>query len=212
MQSTRRSFLRSSGRLLITPSFVLGLCGSAAAQTFHGNRFRGVLPQEFDMSCGIAAVRTLLAVLGSEPPPERDLVLRRLASMASERAAHALAHGFSLADLRDLLMVYGVQAVAVRGGLRQLLAVDRIGIVHLRTREGGHFAVLHGMQVDDGRLVLLDPSRGRLALKPYQLEAEWTGVALLVVSAGNRSVSIRLDVNRSTAAALAGNLWRMSKP
>lgn len=207
---SRRCFLANSGRLLAAPFLLPG--SGASAQTFHDRRFRDVLRQEYDMSCGIASVRTLLSVLGIDPPQERDLIVQRLATMTPERAARTITRGFSIADLRELLAMNGVQAVAIRGGLRQMMAVDRIGIVHLSTRDGDHFAVLHGLQTEDGRLVLLDPARGRLALKPYQFEAEWTGVALLVVSAGIGSPSIRLDPSRSAAVGIAGDLRRMSNP
>lgn len=207
----RRSFLKNGGRLFAAP-FLSALGGGASAQTFHDRRFRGVLRQEHDMSCGIASVRTLLAALGIDPPPERDLIVQRLAGMTPERAEQTIGRGFSLTDLREVLAQNGVQAIAIRGGLRQVLSVDRIGIVHLNTRSGAHFAVLHGLQSEDGRLVLLDPSRGRLALQPYQFEAEWTGVALLVVSSRVGSAAIRLDPSRSAAAGIAGDLQRMSNP
>ena len=164
------------------------------------------------MSCGMASVRTLLAALGIDPPPERDLILQRLSAMTPARAEQTIERGFSLTDLREVLAQNGVQAIAIRGGLRQVVAVDRMGIVHLNTKSGLHFAVLHGLQSEDGRLVLLDPSRGRLALQPYQFEAEWSGVALLVVSSRVGSPSMRLDPSRSAAAGVAGHLRRMSNP
>lgn len=164
------------------------------------------------MSCGIASVRTLLAVLGIDPPDEQVLIAERLNAMTTQEATRTIERGFSIADLGELLAAHGVQAVAVRGQLRQLLSVDRMSIVHLRTRDGEHFAVLQGLRSEDGRLVLLDPARGRLALAPYQFEAEWSGIALVVVSTRVGSPEIRLDPSRRGAADTTGALHRVMNP
>lgn len=134
-------------------------------------RFAGIHPQGSDVTCGLAALATVLAHLGEEADEKQ---LRRLAGLAHGRPA----------SLRHLVVAasrLGYPVYALRSSwaqMRQYFREFREPVVVLLHGLVPHFSVW----LDAGPHVafLADPARGHLTLAREVFESRWTGVTLLV--------------------------------
>lgn len=147
-------------------------------------RQAGVVRQGWDLSCGAAALSTVLTYDVGDPVPE-PVIVRSL--LAGADAARIRARGgFSLLDLKRYAVSRGHAAEGY--GNLQLSNLAALGAAIVPTVEPGgpHFMVFRG--VVDGRVVLADPAYGNRTLPAAAFEALWkprvafvvrrTGVAL----------------------------------
>ena len=123
----------------------------------------GVAIQSGSSDCGIAALQMVLAAHGVMP-----------ASLDAARAAALHDDGTSLLQLQRLAEARGVHAEGWRLDLRGLAHSPLPAVVHL----GDHFAVVDRV-LRDGRVVMRDPSLGRIRLSAEDFRDVWTGDALL---------------------------------
>jgi hypothetical protein len=124
---------------------------------------QGVAIQQGDSDCGIAALQMALAARGVMP-----------ASLDSARAAALHDHGTSLLQLKRLAEARGIRAEGWHLDLRALAHSPLPAVVHL----GDHFAVVDHVEMD-GRVVMRDPSLGRIRLSAEDFRDLWTGDALI---------------------------------
>ncbi|HEX3755366.1 MAG TPA: C39 family peptidase [Rhizomicrobium sp.] len=175
-----------------------GLCIPASAGTVilqDGNvqaqvtswrelRFSRVVPQQFDFSCGSAAVATLLSFSYERPTSERAPFLEMYTQGRQDVIRKV---GFSLLDMRNYLAEKGYEAQGFRADLDTVARIGLPAIVLITTGTYHHFVVLRGIRGD--RVLIADPSRGLRGVPRNAFEAMWTGVLLLVrnhVDAGKK--------------------------
>ena len=134
-------------------------------------RFEGISPQKTDVTCGLAALATVLGFLGETTDEEQ---LRRLSGLAPGRPA-------SLRHLVVAAAQLGYPAFAVRSSWVQMEAYFREfrePAVVLLKGALPHFSVW--LEAGAHVAYLADPIRGHLTLARRLFESRWTGVALLV--------------------------------
>ncbi|MCG2585741.1 C39 family peptidase [Massilia sp. TS11] len=157
--------------------------------------------QQADMSCGAAALATLLQFHYGQAVSEGTLLQSMLARGERARLAR---EGLSLLDLQQELAARGWRANAYAW---PLAAVQQPAIVLLQ--EGGqrHFVVLKGQ---DGRRVLLgDPARGLRALPRAAFLAAWQPAIVFVIDGPGRGrFNAPEDWAAAPAAPLAASLPR----
>ncbi len=139
--------------------------------------FRSVIRQQYDFSCGSAAVATLLTYHYRKPTPER-VAFGQMWKAGDQAAIRKV--GFSMLDMKGYLNGLGLRAEGFRLGTEGLEKLNRPAIVLLNLNGFKHFVVVKG--VHDQRVLVGDPMLG---LKEYALEdfeKIWNGVALLVVA------------------------------
>ena len=159
----------------------------------------GVVRQGWDLSCGAAALSTVLTRTLRDPVPEPEIVaaLLRGADAAKIRARG----GFSLLDLKRYATARG-HAAAGYGNL-DLPSLGALGtaIVPVADRAGPHFVVFNG--VTRGRAILSDPAYGHRALSLEAFDAIWTPrVAFVVVRADSAVPGERRDLPDDALAAV----------
>ena len=157
-------------------------------------RFRFVLEQQTDTSCGISSVATLLSLYRGVPAPE-DQLIKQFADKFSDT------YRVTFADMRDMLSHYGVASFGARMSFSQLLSAAGLYsplIVHLSSTDG-HFALL--LHTDGEWVALADPSAGLRILHSRRFKHEWTGVALLV-----EPLSHKLALHQSAAQHAASRV------
>jgi predicted double-glycine peptidase len=123
----------------------------------------GVVIQQGDSDCGITALQMALATRGVPA-----------AALDSARAAAIRGDGSSLLELQQLAERNGVRAEGWRMDLRTLARSPLPAVVHL----GDHFAVVDHV-MSDGRVVMRDPSLGRIRLSAEDFRDIWTGDVLV---------------------------------
>lgn len=139
-------------------------------------RFGTTLRQQFDFSCGSAAVATLLSHHYGRPTTEQQVFehMVRHGDRAKIRR-----EGFSLLDMQRYLAAQGLRADGFRLPLQALSDAGLPAIVLVAEQGYQHFVVVKGMA--GGRLLLGDPARGTRSMPLAQFESIWTNKLLFVI-------------------------------
>ena len=139
--------------------------------------FRSVVRQQYDFSCGSAAVATLLTYHYERPTPERS-AFTQMWKAGDQQAIRKV--GFSMLDMKGYLNSAGLRAEGFRLGAEGLARLKRPAIALLDLKGFKHFVVIKGVR--DGRVLVGDPMLG---LNDYALEdflKVWNGIGLMIVS------------------------------
>jgi uncharacterized protein len=139
-------------------------------------RFRNTLHQQFDFSCGSAAVATLLTYNYAYPVSEQD-VFRAMYEQGDQ--AKIRREGFSLLDMKNYLEARGFQADGFQAEIEQLVAAGIPAIALIKEQGYHHFVVVKGMR--SGRVLVGDPSAGTRAMPYKQFKDLWVNHILFVI-------------------------------
>jgi len=139
-------------------------------------RFAATLHQQFDFSCGSAAIATLLTYHYDYPVTEQLVFEEMYARGDQEKIRH---EGFSLLDMKSFLESHGFQADGFQQPLDSLLEARLPAIVLISENGYYHFVVIKGMR--NGRLLLGDPSTGTRAMSRRTFESIWVNKLLFVI-------------------------------
>ena len=139
--------------------------------------FRSVVRQQYDFSCGSAAVATLMTYHYGRPTPERVA----FAGMweAGDQAVIRKS-GFSMLDMKNLLTKLGYRAEGFKLTVDQLKTINQPGIVLLDLNGYKHFVVVKGLR--DGTVLVGDPMLGLGQYSRKDFAKVWNGVFLGIVS------------------------------
>jgi hypothetical protein len=144
--------------------------------SMKGARFISTLQQQYDFSCGSAAVATLLTHHYGWDVSEAD-VFQHMFERGDQ--ARIRAEGFSMLDMKRYLDTKGFQSEGVEATLDQLASANIPAIALINENGYAHFVVIKGLR--DNRVVLGDPAMGTRVLEREQFEQLWTNGILLVV-------------------------------
>lgn len=161
---------------IVVPS---GVGYTVPVVTMKGARFVTTLQQQYDFSCGSAAVATLLTHHYGWTVSEAD-VFTHMFERGNQ--ARIQAEGFSMLDMKRYLDAMGFHSEGIEASLDQLAMVGIPAIALINENGYAHFVVVKGLR--DSRVVLGDPAMGTRVLERDQFQQYWTNGILLVV--GNR--------------------------
>lgn len=139
-------------------------------------RFRATVRQQYDFSCGSAAIATLLTYQYGVPVTEAE-VFREMYARGDQ--ARIRREGFSLLDMRGYLQSRGFNADGFVLPLDKLPEEGLPAIVLVNDRGYRHFVVVRGLR--NGRVLVGDPARGSRAIPRRDFEAMWDSKVLFVV-------------------------------
>lgn len=161
-----------------TPTGQAGQLLNVSVHTLIDLRFKNVVRQAYDVSCGAAALATLLKYYYGQDTTEQDLINSMLALGDAEKIKK---DGFSMLELKR----QGEKLGYVVGGFR-LADVDKLAylkvpaITLIKTRGYNHFVVLKG--VAQGTVFIADPAFGNRSMSLDQFGSVWDRVILVFVS------------------------------
>jgi predicted double-glycine peptidase len=162
-------------------------------------RFTTTLRQQYDFSCGSAAVATLLTHQYALPVTEREV----FASMYQHGdQAKIRREGFSMLDMKRYLATHGFQADGFQQPVERLLEEKLPAIVLLTERGYRHFVVVKGIQRD--RVLIADPAMGTRTLSFERFRQLWSNGILFVIR--NRRDDARFNLARDWRVAPAAPL------
>ncbi len=138
-------------------------------------RFRKVVPQRYDFSCGAASLATIIKYYYGQEVSEREIVKEMLEIGDREKIRKK---GFSLLDLKRYASSKGFVANGYRIKAKDLPKIKIPVIVLLNTRGYKHFVVLKG--TDSNRVFLADPAVGNRSLRMEEFLKGWNGVIFVV--------------------------------
>lgn len=137
--------------------------------------FRTVVRQQFDYSCGSAAVATLLLHHYGLDVREAQVFQSMYARGDQERIQRV---GFSMLDMRGYLERIGFQADGLRLSLDRLAGLNLPAIALITHDNYRHFVVIKGVSAD--HVLVGDPTFGLQTYTRAEFEAVWNGVVLAV--------------------------------
>jgi uncharacterized protein len=182
---------RGGVMLAATCAALFSLTASAHAQVrFHGESggnysvsvmswrdipFRTVVRQQYDYSCGSAAVATLLRFHYGINVGESEVFESMFERGDQERIRRV---GFSMLDMRSYLETRGFTADGLRLDLDRLSTLDVPAIALITHDNYRHFVVVKGITAD--RVLVGDPTFGLQTYTRAEFEAVWNGVVLAI--------------------------------
>jgi len=185
--------LGAGGGRLLAPALALCLAwgGTAAATSEPEPRGRmtvrslqeirqdRVARQKWDLSCGAAALSTLLTFDLGDPVAEEEIVMSILRRTDPVRIRAR--QGFSLLDLKRFVVARHHSAEGY--GRLDLPHLERLAPAIVPTELGGynHFVVFRG--VKDGHVLIADPAFGNRTMTVDRFEAVWPRRIAFVVRA-----------------------------
>jgi len=168
----------------------LFLSSSGSANDFRvpvasvlARKFNTVVRQQYDFSCGSAALATLLRYHYDRPAAESDVFTGMWREGDRERIRQV---GFSLLDMKRFLAENRLMADGYRVSLDQIAARGLPGIALVSIKGYRHFVVVKGVTPDD--VLVGDPSLGLRRMKRTEFQAAWNGVYFVLNSEVDRGV------------------------
>lgn len=154
-------------------------------------RWKHVVRQSLDISCGSAALATILQHHFGDQVSEVTLI----------RAIHQHINpedvrkrgGFSLLDLKKVVSALGYRVKGYKITVEQLKGIKPPALVPVTIRGYKHFIVFRGMVQD--RVVIADPSFGNTQVDLPTFASLWQGIALVIEKEGTKQLPQRLRIN-----------------
>ena len=180
-------------RKLLVPVWFAALAATAAAQqaylpsmgagdvvmpvtSIRQSRLAGTVLQQYDFSCGSAAVATLLTHHYGLAVSETT-VFEAMFRQGDQQKIRR--EGFSLLDMKRFLKSQGFEADGFEQPLDKLLEARVPAIVLVNENGYRHFVVVKGLR--DGRVLVGDPANGTRAMPRSGFDAIWQGRLLFVI-------------------------------
>ena len=151
---------------------------SKSIRTLKDIRGEGVVRQKWDMSCGAAALSTLLTYDFKDNTPETAIVVWILHRVDPVRVRAR--GGFSLLDLKRFAQARGYSAEGFTGmSIEELASQKTSVIVPIRLKGFDHFIVVRG--IENGRVNVADPGFGNMTMRVDRFQSLWKEGIVFVV-------------------------------
>jgi predicted double-glycine peptidase len=166
--------------LTAAAALVLGLATGAAARpvvSLLEIRQQQMTPQKWDISCGAAALATILTYQLHDPVSERAVAEGMLKRTDPLRVKYR--GGFSLLDLKRFAQSRGFEADGYEQMSLDDLQASAPLIVPIVSKGLGHFVVFRGVVGD--QVVLADPAYGNRVMGSREFLRSWaSGIGFVV--------------------------------
>lgn len=139
-------------------------------------RFRTVVRQQYDFSCGSAALATLLTYHYQNPVSEQ-MAFKEMYDRGNQEVIRK--EGFSLLDIKRYLEANGYLADGYEAPLDKLAEVGIPAIALISDKGYNHFVVIKGIR--NGQVLIGDPSIGSRIVSRKEFEQMWTNRILFVI-------------------------------
>lgn len=171
----------------------------AGATPINASRNQNLVRQQYDYSCGSAALTTLLRFYLGLNLSEKQVMNGML--QFGEREKILARRGFSLADMKRLSQALGYKSAGFRGEFDDLKTLSEPAILRITYGDFQHFVVLR--DIVGGRVFLADPAFGNISLTQEEFLDIWDGI-LFIVSAKNSQKTFQgLELRESDLALMS---------
>ncbi|MBL8660198.1 MAG: C39 family peptidase [Rhodospirillales bacterium] len=138
-------------------------------------RFKTVIRQRYDFSCGSAALASLLTFHYERPTAEEATFRAMYIAGDKERIQRS---GFSLLDMKTYLAGEGLRADGFRVSLDKLAAAKVPAITLINANGYKHFVLIKGIRGDE--VVVGDPAAGVKVYGRAAFSEMWEGIAFII--------------------------------
>ena len=140
-------------------------------------KFAATVRQQYDFSCGSAALSTLLTHHYNFAVTEEKVFEQMF--LNGDQSKIRL-EGFSLLDMKRYLESLGFEADGFEEPLGKLVTAGLPAIVLINQSGYNHFVVVKGVR--DGRVLIGDPAGGARAMSLAAFESTWVNGVLFVIT------------------------------
>jgi predicted double-glycine peptidase len=188
----------------VTLPFQVGGDYAVPVTSIKEARYSAMIRQQYDFSCGSAALSTLLTYHYGAPVSEQLVFEAMFALGDQEKIKH---EGFSLLDMKRYLEGRGFAADGYEASIDKLSEAGIPAIVLINDQGYNHFVVVKGLK--EGRVLLGDPSGGTRAVSRRAFESMWANGILFVISSHkeaavfNRASDWRVDVRAPLGSGIS---------
>lgn len=149
-------------------------------RTYADIRFENVVKQNYDISCGAAALATLLKYYYGRNIGEKQVIEGILEGSSEEDKANIAKFGFSMLELKRAGERYGFVSAGFKltdaAKLRKL-EVPALTLINIRGYN--HFVVIKGVR--ENQVLIADPAFGNRVRDIERFADEWNEVVLVFV-------------------------------
>jgi predicted double-glycine peptidase len=167
---------------------------SASVHSLQEMRQKNIIRQKWDLSCGSAALSTLLTYDLRRPTSESEIVVWLLRRLKPEKVRSR--GGFSLLDLKRFAQSRGFKAEGyAEMTIDDLRRLDRAAIIPTRQKGFNHFVVFRGIIGE--RVALADPAFGNLTMPITRFQELWAGGLVFTVLPPGEDIPSALQPRRA---------------
>lgn len=148
------------------------------ARSIQERKFERVVRQQYDFSCGSAALATLLTFHYEDQTSEQAAFAAMYEAGDKEKIARV---GFSLLDMKTYLEAHGYQADGFEASLDTLAEAGVPAIALINYRGYQHFVVIKGLDRDRNEVLVGDPSLGLRFMSRTEFERMWENRILFII-------------------------------
>jgi hypothetical protein len=157
-----------------------GVVLSGSVTSAHEIKWENVSRQALDMSCGPAALATIINYYLGDEVTEMDIISHMLkTSDMAEIKKIKTRQAFSLLDLKRYATAKGYAAAGYRVSIHDLIAFGKPAIIPIETLGYRHFVVFKGLRGD--RVYLADPAFGNTTMRYPHFMYVWKQRVALVM-------------------------------
>jgi predicted double-glycine peptidase len=169
-------------------------------------KYRHIVHQAFDYSCGSAALTTILQFHLGLAVTEKDAMEGMLEHGEKEKIIAR--RGFSLLDMKRYVATLGSDSGGFRGDMQDLAALTEPAIVPIDYAGFKHFVVVKGVR--DGKVYIADPAAGNIAFSTQEFAGLWDKGTLFVIypSKTRPAVKSELALTEQELGTIAPDLVR----
>ena len=173
-------------------------------------RYKHIVHQAFDYSCGSAALTTVLQYHLGLSVTEKDAMEGMLAH--GEREKIIARRGFSLLDMKRYVATLGSESGGFRANMEDLEKLGQPAIVPIDYAGFKHFVVVKGVR--DDRVFIADPSAGNIAFSVGEFAKLWDKGTLFVIypSKTRPAVQSSLALSDTDLGIISPDLIRQDIP
>lgn len=154
-----------------------GIAFSKKVTTWKDLKFRDMVRQTSDYSCGAAALATILTYYFGKATSESDILTYVFTHSPAARVAEIKERGLSLLDLKTYAEQQGYKSDGYKVKADRLSRLNRPAIALINYNGYSHFVVLKG--VADGQVFLADPARGNITVPVDEFTKIWNEILLI---------------------------------
>ena len=140
--------------------------------------YKNVVKQDFDYSCGSAALATLLNFYLGEKLSEQQVIQGLMQYGDAEKIQERRA--FSLLDMKHFVEVLGYQGAGYKAEFDDLKSLNKPAIIPIELSGYKHFVVYRGIYGD--HIFFADPFRGNTSFTIAKFKEIWSDNIVFVVS------------------------------
>jgi uncharacterized protein len=181
----------------VDTSTLAGIPLTKTVRSMRDIRYSHIVSQQFDYSCGAAALATLLKYGYGIDIPETELIRRMMVFSSPDIVVK---NGFSMLDMKKFVETIGLRGRGFRVNTDALYHLQVPVMVLMNIDGYEHFVIVK--HADSGRVFIADPALGNRILLEEDFSKTWNGLVFAVVGKPFREDSPLLQDNESLALKL----------